>query len=194
MATATAMASSNTGPGPVEGLVNQGWKDSHDAIFHADGRLAQGPIALVEVQAYVYAAWRAAEQISRRLADPERAIDVRKEGGCDAAPVRRALFRRGARLLCSGARRRQAALPRSRLQRRPCPVRRRGLPRTCARGRPHADGELMLLRVGRPHGRFDRSALQSDELSQRLRLAARQRADRRGLRAVWFSARGGANF
>jgi glycogen debranching enzyme len=56
-----------------QGLVNQGWKDSHDAIFHADGRLAQGPIALAEVQAYVYAAWRAAEQISQRLADPERA-------------------------------------------------------------------------------------------------------------------------
>ena len=56
-----------------QGLVNQGWKDSHDAIFHADGRLAQGPIALAEVQAYVYAAWRAAEQISRRLADPKRA-------------------------------------------------------------------------------------------------------------------------
>jgi glycogen debranching enzyme len=33
------------------GLVNQGWKDSHDAIFHADGSLAVGPIALAEVQA-----------------------------------------------------------------------------------------------------------------------------------------------
>ena len=38
------------------GLANQGWKDSHDSIFHADGRLATGPIALCEVQAYVYAA------------------------------------------------------------------------------------------------------------------------------------------
>ena len=40
----------------TNGLTNQGWKDSHDAIFHADGRLADGPIALCEVQAYVYAA------------------------------------------------------------------------------------------------------------------------------------------
>ena len=40
-----------------EGLRNQGWKDSHDAISHADGRLAEGPIALVEMQAYVYGAW-----------------------------------------------------------------------------------------------------------------------------------------
>jgi glycogen debranching enzyme len=48
-----------------EGLVNQGWKDSHDSVFHADGRLAEGPIAIVEVQAYAYAAWRAAERIAR---------------------------------------------------------------------------------------------------------------------------------
>jgi glycogen debranching enzyme len=41
-----------------EGLANQGWKDSHDAIFHSDGRRAEGPIALCEVQAYVYGAKR----------------------------------------------------------------------------------------------------------------------------------------
>ncbi len=41
-----------------EGLANQGWKDSHDSIFHADGRIAEGPIALCEVQAYVYGAKR----------------------------------------------------------------------------------------------------------------------------------------
>ena len=39
------------------GLVNQGWKDSHDAVFHDDGRTANGPIALVEVQAYVHQAY-----------------------------------------------------------------------------------------------------------------------------------------
>jgi glycogen debranching enzyme len=39
-----------------KGLVQQGWKDSHDSVFHADGRLAEGPIALCEVQGYVYAA------------------------------------------------------------------------------------------------------------------------------------------
>ncbi|MFT8718265.1 glycogen debranching N-terminal domain-containing protein [Acetobacter sp.] len=50
-----------------DGLANQGWKDSHDSIFHADGTLAVGPIALCEVQAYVYAARRAAANIGRRL-------------------------------------------------------------------------------------------------------------------------------
>ena len=50
-----------------QGLVNQGWKDSNDAIFHADGTLAQGPIALCEVQGYVYAAKRLAARSARRL-------------------------------------------------------------------------------------------------------------------------------
>src|SRR3984957_12451786 len=50
-----------------QGLANQGWKDSHDAIFHADGHLADGPIALAEVQGYVYAAKRMAAQCARRL-------------------------------------------------------------------------------------------------------------------------------
>ena len=49
------------------GLVHQGWKDSDDAVFHADGRLARGPIALCEVQGYVYAARRAAATIARVL-------------------------------------------------------------------------------------------------------------------------------
>ena len=63
----------------AHGLTNQGWKDSRDAIFHADGRLAQGPIALAEVQAYVYGAWRAAESIAQRLADSARAASYAKK-------------------------------------------------------------------------------------------------------------------
>jgi glycogen debranching enzyme len=51
----------------AQGLANQGWKDSHDAIFHADGRLAEGAIALAEVQGYVYAAKRMAAVLARRL-------------------------------------------------------------------------------------------------------------------------------
>jgi glycogen debranching enzyme len=61
-----------------EGLINQGWKDSADSIFHADGSLAVGPIALVEVQAYVYAGWRGAAQIAARLARPELALDLQR--------------------------------------------------------------------------------------------------------------------
>src|SRR5205823_6041587 len=55
------------------GLVQQGWKDSHDSVFHADGALAQGPIALCEVQGYVYAARQAAAELASALGLPERA-------------------------------------------------------------------------------------------------------------------------
>jgi len=46
-----------------KGLSQQGWKDSDDSIFHADGRAATGAIALCEVQAYVYDAWRCAAKL-----------------------------------------------------------------------------------------------------------------------------------
>jgi glycogen debranching enzyme len=55
------------------GLSNQGWKDSFDAVFHADGHLAQGPIALAEVQGYVYAAKKLAASCAARIGKPERA-------------------------------------------------------------------------------------------------------------------------
>jgi glycogen debranching enzyme len=63
------------------GLVNQGWKDSQDAIFHADGSLAQGPIALCEVQGYVYAAKRLTARSARRLGKHARAaaLDAQAE-------------------------------------------------------------------------------------------------------------------
>jgi glycogen debranching enzyme len=51
------------------GLVQQGWKDSHDAIFHADGSLAEPPIALCEAQGYAYAAWRGAAELARFRGD-----------------------------------------------------------------------------------------------------------------------------
>lgn len=52
------------------GLVNQGWKDSWDSISFADGRLARQPIALCEVQAYVYAAWTARACLADLFDDP----------------------------------------------------------------------------------------------------------------------------
>jgi glycogen debranching enzyme len=61
----------------AEGLINQGWKDSHDSVFHSDGTLARGPIALAEVQAYVYGAWRAAGRIARALGHFRRAKELK---------------------------------------------------------------------------------------------------------------------
>lgn len=59
----------------AEGLANQGWKDSHDSVFHRDGALARGPIALAEVQAYVYGARCAMADIFERLGDANRAAE-----------------------------------------------------------------------------------------------------------------------
>jgi glycogen debranching enzyme len=55
------------------GLIQQGWKDSDDSVFHADGTLAPAPIALCEVQGYVYAAKRAAATLAQALGDEARA-------------------------------------------------------------------------------------------------------------------------
>jgi len=65
--------------GAATGLSNQGWKDSHDSVFHADGRLADGPIALCEVQGYVYAARLAASRCAEALGLPERAIALAEQ-------------------------------------------------------------------------------------------------------------------
>src|SRR6478735_7500113 len=51
------------------GLINQGWKDSWDGINFADGRLAEPPIALCEVQAYVYTAYQARSLLARYAGD-----------------------------------------------------------------------------------------------------------------------------
>ena len=55
------------------GLANQGWKDSEDSIFHADGRFPRGPIALIEVQGYGFAAFRAMADLGARLGDERSA-------------------------------------------------------------------------------------------------------------------------
>jgi glycogen debranching enzyme len=49
------------------GLANQGWKDSFDAISHANGELAKPPIALAEVQGYLYAAYTSISEVAYRL-------------------------------------------------------------------------------------------------------------------------------
>jgi glycogen debranching enzyme len=62
--------------GAPDGLLHQGWKDSDDAIVHADGSQAKGPIALAEVQGYVYAAWRSAAVLAAALGRSKLARDL----------------------------------------------------------------------------------------------------------------------
>jgi glycogen debranching enzyme len=71
------------------GLANQGWKDSHDAVFHSDGSTAEGPIALCEVQGYVYAGKRAAALMASRLGFDELAGQLE----CQAEQLRAAFER-----------------------------------------------------------------------------------------------------
>lgn len=61
-----------------KGLTNQGWKDSGDAIFHRDGTLAEGPIAVVEVQAYAHAAYLGAARLARLLGKADRAAAYKR--------------------------------------------------------------------------------------------------------------------
>ena len=84
-----------------QGLANQGWKDSYDAIFHADGRLAEGYIALAEVQGYVFAAKQLAARCASRLglaregassSRPKRggwpSVSRKRSGATNSAPMR----------------------------------------------------------------------------------------------------------
>jgi glycogen debranching enzyme len=61
------------------GLVNQGWKDSHDSVVHVDGKLAEGPIALAEVQAYVYLARLRVADVYEALGQAARAAELRAQ-------------------------------------------------------------------------------------------------------------------
>jgi glycogen debranching enzyme len=61
------------------GLIQQGWKDSQDSIFHADGALAEPPIALCEVQGYVYDARLHAARMADALGQHARAERLRSK-------------------------------------------------------------------------------------------------------------------
>jgi len=60
------------------GLVHQGWKDSENAVFHADGSLAEAPIALCEVQGYLYLALKSASTLAKALDENELAEQLNK--------------------------------------------------------------------------------------------------------------------
>lgn len=61
------------------GLVHQGWKDSQDSVFHADGTLAEAPIAICEVQGYTYAAKQSAAALATALGLTARARELAEQ-------------------------------------------------------------------------------------------------------------------
>ena len=192
-ATAMATASSNM-PRSDKGLANQGWKDSADSVFHADGRLADGPIALCEVQAYVYAAYLGAARIGR---------------GARPAATRAAELEDAGRRLCaqrfevvSGARISGPMPWRSMAPSGPAGFATPMPAMRCWPASPAgARAPIMAQTLMTPRCFFaagasapcrDGGALQSDVLSQRLGLAARQCADRAGIGALRVPTRSGA--
>jgi glycogen debranching enzyme len=58
------------------GLIQQGWKDSYDSVFHANGDLADPPIALAEVQGYVYAAKKLGGELALALGFSQQAVKL----------------------------------------------------------------------------------------------------------------------
>ncbi len=62
-----------------KGIANQGWKDSADSVVHADGEFAKAPIALIEVQGYVYQAKTKLASVLERLGRDDTARRLREE-------------------------------------------------------------------------------------------------------------------
>ncbi len=73
--------------GSSKGLINQGWKDSNDSIFHADGALARGAVAVVEIQGYVFAACCAMARLCERRGNAEEARHWRERAQTRRAAV-----------------------------------------------------------------------------------------------------------
>ena len=96
----------------TRGLVQQGWKDSHDSVFHADGAMAEPPIALCEVQAYAYAAKCAAARLAQSFDEPELALKLNREAITLRSNFERAFWneRLGTYVLALDGRKRQCAI------------------------------------------------------------------------------------
>ena len=154
------------------GLANQGWKDSFDSVFHADGRIPKGPIALVEVQGYVFAAFRGLAALARRRGEDDkadhwenRAEAMRDRGGTPFLAGR-------SRLLCPGDRRRRRALQGADVECRASALCRASRAGAGADGRRSAAFGVLPLRLGAEDARRRRRVLQPDVIPQRLDLAA----------------------
>ena len=174
-----------------QGLINQGWKDSWDGINFADGTLAEPPIALCEVQGYVYAAylaraWLAYDAGDTALADElaDRAAQLKKQFNEQFW-----LPERGYYAVALDGKKRPVDACASNMGH--ClwhGHRGRG---QGARGGRTADVAGDVQRLGRPHPGQRHGRLQPRQLPQRLGLAARQRDHRRRAAALRLR-RGGA--
>ena len=74
------------------GLVNNSWKDSKDSMSYADGSLATGPLAVVEVQGYLAAALDAAAELEQALAGDKQHIESLRREAADLRELIDAAF------------------------------------------------------------------------------------------------------
>ncbi|MBP9090370.1 amylo-alpha-1,6-glucosidase [bacterium] len=64
--------------GKEPALTNQAWKDSGDSVMHKDGKLAKPPIAICEVQGYLYDAWISGATLAEKLGKVEEATELKE--------------------------------------------------------------------------------------------------------------------
>ena len=155
-----------------KGLIQQGWKDSHDSVFYEDGRLAEAPIALCEVQGYAYAARKGAADLAGKQDLPDLAERLRQQADQAEGQIRTEFLggRTGNVCFCAG--REKAAMPRDRLECGAVPFYGHRLPGARpARGRG-ADGRQSFFGMGRAHRGHSGGALQPHVLPQRIGMAA----------------------
>ena len=155
------------------GPIHQGWKDSFDAINDAEGRLAEPPIALCEVQGYLYAALLGRAELAEAFGDPAAATRLR-----DRADTLRGKFLEAFWLpekgwyaiALDGSKRRVDALTSNIAH---CLWTGIATDEHAAEIVERLSGERDGFRVRVAHPGHDDGCLQSDELSQRFGLAAR---------------------
>jgi glycogen debranching enzyme len=171
------------------GLSQQGWKDSQDSVFHSDGTLAEGPIALCEVQGYVYAAKREIADLFEDLGKQEKAASLRKEAALLKDRFHEAFW-------CEKMSSYAIALDG---EKRRCEVRSSNAGQILFTGLG-SGGSLsedcfgagignLLFGMGSAHYRRERGSLQPDVVPQWIGLASRQRAD-----CVWSKRGKGQSF
>ncbi len=135
--TVTAMWSTSAPP-TVAWSIRAGRTPSTPSTI-ADGTLAEPPIALAEVQGYVYAAYRARARLAGVFRRPRRRRRAIGAGCCPASPLQRGLLAAGPRLLRAGAGPGQAPRRVVGIEPGPRPVDRHRRPGEGGVGRPVAD-------------------------------------------------------
>ena len=169
------------------GLVNQGWKDSSDAIRDRHGREAVTPIALAEVQGYVYDAKRRMAALARMRGEEELATRLEADAETLRDRFEAAFWVEDLRYYAMALDGDEAAGRCHRLERRAVPVDRHRQPGTRARRRRPPAASLDVQRLGHPDLRDRAARLQPDGLPHGIGLAARHVAHRGGLSSATAS-------